>query len=72
MVVELSAAAVVGAVGVPVKAGEVASTVEPVPVATADPVPPCATDNGVVNPVKEVILLLAPEDAAPLTVFKNC
>ena len=32
--------------------------------AVVEAVPPCATDNGVVNPVREVISLLAPEAAA--------
>ncbi len=60
MAVELLAARAVGAVGVPVNAGEIDNTLDPVPVDVVTPVPPCGTDKAVVNPFRDVMLELAP------------
>src|SRR5438876_566979 len=53
--VVLVKAAAVGAVGVPEKVGEMASTTAPAPVAVFVLVPPSPIDKGVVRPASEVI-----------------
>jgi hypothetical protein len=50
IVVELSVETAVGAVGVPVSAGEALRTFEPVPVEDVTPVPPLATGSVPVTP----------------------
>lgn len=47
--------------------GEVLRTTEPVPVLVATPVPPWATESGVVRPDKEVISVFAPRVAKVAT-----
>ena len=68
IVVVLSATEGVGAVGVPVNAGEADNTVLPVPVEEVTPVPPLAIDNVPVTPVvsgNPVRLVATPEAGVP-------
>lgn len=53
-----------------VRVGDVDRTTDPEPVDADDPVPPCDTDNGVVKPDIDVMLLFAPA-VAPLDPFSS-